>query len=131
MMPRIRRAVLSCYDKTGLVELGRLLREFDVEIISTAGTRKALVDGGVEAIEISEFTGVEEMLDGRVKSLHPKIHAGLLGIRDNKVHAEQMQAHDYPWIELVVVNLHPLDDLIMYNPMMQRPRSGIGTVCSG
>ncbi len=111
-MLKVRRAVLSCYNKAGLVEFAQLLRELDVEIVSTAGTRRVLNDAGIEAIETGDFTGVEEMLDGRVKSLHPKIHSGLLGIRDNKVHVEQMHAHDYPWIDLVVVNLHPLDEVI-------------------
>lgn len=111
-MSRIRRAILSCSDKTGIVELATVLREYEVELICTAGTREALRRGGVEATTISEFSGVEEMMDGRVKSLHPKVHAGLLGIRDNQRHTEQMQAHDYQWIDLVVVNLHPLQALM-------------------
>ena len=107
-MTRIGRAILSCYDKTGVVELARLLREFDVEIVGTTGTRKALAEAGVDALSIADFTGVEEMMDGRVKSLHPRIHAGLLGVRDNKLHVEQMQAHSFDWIDLVAVNLHPV-----------------------
>lgn len=106
-MPRIRRAILSCYDKTGVIELAKLLREFDVEIISTAGTLQVLHDAGVEAMSIAEFTGVQEMLGGRVKSLHPRVHAGLLGLRDNKLHVEQMETFGYKWIDMVVVNLHP------------------------
>ncbi|MBI5091996.1 MAG: IMP cyclohydrolase [Candidatus Hydrogenedentes bacterium] len=109
---KVRRAIISCHDKTGVVELAALLREFDVEIISTAGTLKVLKDANIDAISIADYTGVEEMLGGRVKSLHPKVHAGLLGIRENKLHVEQMQAHEYPWIDLVVVNLHPVEDLI-------------------
>lgn len=109
---KVRRAILSCHDKTGVVELAALLHEFDVEIISTEGTLKALKDADIEAVSIAEYTGVEEMLGGRVKSLHPKVHAGLLGIRENKLHVEQMQAHDYPWIDLVVVNLHPVHELM-------------------
>lgn len=111
-MSRIRRAILSCHDKTGLVELGQLLREFDVEIVSTLGTLKALQDAGVEAVNIADFTGFREMLDGRVKSLHPKVHAGLLGIRDKKLHEEQMQECDFQWVDLVVVNLHPNDAML-------------------
>ena len=110
-MDKVERAVLSCYDKTAAVELAQCLREFDVTIISTAGTLKVLHDAGVEATGIAEFTGVEEMMDGRVKSLHPKVHAGLLGIRDNKLHVEQMRAHEFKWVDLVAVNLHPLDAL--------------------
>jgi phosphoribosylaminoimidazolecarboxamide formyltransferase/IMP cyclohydrolase len=110
-MPKIRRAILSCYDKTGIVELAQLLREFDVEIISTSGTLQVLRDAGVEAMRISEFTGVPELLNGRVKSLHHKVHAGLLGIRENKVHQEQLVAHGIPWIDLLVVNLHSLDEI--------------------
>jgi len=80
-MQRIRRAILSCHDKTGIVELARLLSEFEVEIISTSGTLKVLQEAGIGAISISEFTGVPELMDGRVKSLHHKVHAGLLGVR--------------------------------------------------
>ena len=109
-MPKIERALLSCYDKTGLVELAGTLREFEVEIISTSGTLKVLQDAGIDAISISDFTGVPEMMDGRVKSLHPKVHAGLLGIRDNKLHQEQMQAYSMQWIDLLVVNLAPLTE---------------------
>ncbi|MBI2423244.1 MAG: IMP cyclohydrolase [Candidatus Hydrogenedentes bacterium] len=109
-MPKIARALLSCYDKTGLVELAETLREFEVEIISTSGTLKVLHEAGIEAISISDFTGVPEMMDGRVKSLHPKVHAGLLGIRDNKLHQEQMQAYEMQWIDMLVVNLPPLTE---------------------
>lgn len=111
-MAKIQRAVLSCYDKTGIVELATLLKEFDVEIISTVGTQNVLKDAGIDATSIAEFTGVPEMMDGRVKSLHPKVHAGLLGIRDNKLHAEQMLEHEFKWIDMVVVNLHPLKNLL-------------------
>lgn len=108
-MQRIRRAILSCFDKNGIVELARLLREYDVQIISTSGTLKVLQESNIEAISIADFTGVPEMMDGRVKSLHHKVHAGLLGIRDNKVHVEQMQAYGLEWVDLLVANLHPLD----------------------
>ncbi|HOD48461.1 MAG TPA: IMP cyclohydrolase [Candidatus Hydrogenedentes bacterium] len=111
-MTPIKRAIISCHDKTGLVELVRLLTEFNVEIVSTAGTLHALEEAGLHPINMADFTGVEEMMDGRVKSLHAKIHAGLLGIRDNKLHAEQLQAHGYEWIDLVAVNLRPLESLI-------------------
>lgn len=110
-MGKIRRAILSCYDKTGIVELARVLREFNVDIICTAGTLQTLSEAGIEARGIADFTGVPEMLDGRVKSLHPKVHAGLLAIRDDKLHTEQMMAHGFEWIDLVAVNLHPIDTL--------------------
>ncbi|HNR29731.1 MAG TPA: IMP cyclohydrolase [Candidatus Hydrogenedentes bacterium] len=113
-MQRIRRAILSCHDKTGLVELARLLREFEVELISTSGTLKALQEAGLPAISIAEFTGVPELMDGRVKSLHHKVHAGLLGVRDNKVHVEQLQAHGFAWIDMVVANLHPLEGTVAH-----------------
>lgn len=111
-MEKIKRAILSCYDKTGVVELAQTLQELGVEIIGTAGTQKTLQAAGVDATNIGEYTGVQEMLDGRVKSLHPKIHAGLLGIRDNKVHVEQMQAHGFEWIDMLVVNLHPVEEFM-------------------
>ena len=111
-MAKIQRAVLSCHDKTGIVELAQFLTEWDVELVSTSGTRKALAAAGIASLSIADFTGVAEMMDGRVKSLHPKVHAGLLGIRDNKLHVEQMQAYEMKWIDLVVVNLHPMEALI-------------------
>jgi len=111
-MAKIARAILSCHDKTGVVELARLLREFGVEIISTAGTLQVLHDAGIEAVGIGGYTGVAEMMDGRVKSLHSKIHAGLLGVRASKLHCEQLKASNYEWIDLCAVNLHPVEDLI-------------------
>ncbi len=111
-MPKIERAILSCYDKTGVVEFARFLRELGVELISTSGTLKVLQKAGFDAKSISDFTGVPEMMDGRVKSLHPKVHAGLLGIRDSKLHVEQMQAYGLQWVDLLVVNLQPFEKLI-------------------
>lgn len=111
-MPGIRRAVLSCHDKTGLVDFARALQEFGVEIVSTAGTMEALHENGIAAVSIADYTGSPEMLGGRVKSLHPKIHAGLLGIPDSRLHQEQMEEHGYGWIDLMVVNLHPVQPVI-------------------
>ena len=111
-MAKISRAIISCHDKTGVVELARLLREFGVEIISTAGTLQVLQDAGIEATSIGDYTGVAEMMDGRVKSLHAKIHAGLLGVRTSKLHVEQLKAAEYEWIDLCAVNLHPVEELI-------------------
>lgn len=111
-MPRIRRAILSCYDKTGIVELAALLREMEVELISTSGTLTVLRDAGIDAASIQEHTGVPEMMGGRVKSLHSKVHAGLLGLRDNKLHCEQMQAYEMQWIDMLVVNIRPIADIV-------------------
>ncbi len=111
-MGKITRAILSCHDKTGIVELANVLREFEVEIISTAGTMHVLKEAGIEAISIADYTGVQEMMGGRVKSLHSKVHAGLLGIRDSKLHTEQLQSADYEWIDLAAINLHPVETVI-------------------
>lgn len=110
-MPEIRRAILSCFDKTGVVELAGLLREMDVELISTSGTLTVLREAGIDALSIEEYTGVPEMMGGRVKSLHSKVHSGLLGLRDSKLHCEQMQAYEMQWVDMVVVNLRPLADI--------------------
>jgi phosphoribosylaminoimidazolecarboxamide formyltransferase/IMP cyclohydrolase len=105
----IRRALLSVSDKTGLLDLARGLAAFHVELISTGGTRKALADAGLAVRDISEVTGVPEMLDGRVKTLHLRIHGGILGIRDNPEHAATMQKHGIEPIDLVVCNLYPFE----------------------
>ncbi|HRI88549.1 MAG TPA: IMP cyclohydrolase [Candidatus Hydrogenedentes bacterium] len=111
-MAKISRAIISCHDKTGVVELAKLLREFDVEIISTAGTLQVLEEAGIEAVSMGDYTGVAEMMDGRVKSLHSKIHAGLLGIRTRKLHTEQLLAANYEWIDFCAVNLHPVEEVL-------------------
>ena len=106
---KIRRALLSVSDKTGLVELGRDLAARGVELVSTGGTAKALRDAGLAVKDISELTGFPEMMDGRVKTLHPKVHGGLLAVRDNPEHAAAMEAHAIGAIDLVVVNLYPFE----------------------
>lgn len=111
-MPKVTRAIISCYDKTGVVELAQTLSDMGIELITTDGTHRALEEAGIDSIQIADFTGVREMLSGRVKTLHPKIHAGLLGVRDNKLHGEEMQTNEFQWIDLVVVNLHPVEDII-------------------
>jgi phosphoribosylaminoimidazolecarboxamide formyltransferase/IMP cyclohydrolase len=103
----IRRALLSVSDKTGLAELGQALAAKGVELVSTGGTAKALRDAGLTVRDISDLTGFPEMMDGRVKTLHPKVHGGLLGVRDNPEHAAAMEAHGIGAIDLVVVNLYP------------------------
>ena len=103
----IRRALLSVSDKSGLVELGQALAARGVELVSTGGTAKALRDAGLSVMDISELTGFPEMMDGRVKTLHPKVHGGLLAVRDNAEHAAAMAEHAIGAIDLVVVNLYP------------------------
>ena len=104
---KIQRALLSVSDKTGLAELGQALARHGVELVSTGGTAKALREAGLEVRDISELTGFPEMMDGRVKTLHPKVHGGLLAVRDDPAHAEAMAAHGIGAIDLVVVNLYP------------------------
>jgi phosphoribosylaminoimidazolecarboxamide formyltransferase/IMP cyclohydrolase len=104
---KITRALLSVSDKTGLAELGQALARHGVELVSTGGTAKALRDAGLGVRDVAELTGFPEMMDGRVKTLHPKVHGGLLGIRDNPEHAAAMEAHGIGAIDLVVVNLYP------------------------
>jgi len=103
----IRRALLSVSDKTGLLDLASGLARHGVELLSTGGTAKALRDAGLAVREVAEHTGFPEMLDGRVKTLHPKIHGGLLGRRDLAEHVDAMKQHDIPPIDLVCVNLYP------------------------
>ena len=104
---KISRALLSVSNKTGLAELGQALARHGVELVSTGGTAKALRDIGLEVRDISDLTGFPEMMDGRVKTLHPKVHGGLLAVRDDPAHAEAMTAHGIGAIDLVVVNLYP------------------------
>jgi phosphoribosylaminoimidazolecarboxamide formyltransferase/IMP cyclohydrolase len=106
---RITRALISVSDKTGLVEFARGLASHGVELISTGGTAKALKDAGLKIMDVSELTGFPEMMDGRFKTLHPKVHGGLLAIRDNKGHAAAMAAHGIAPIDLLVVNLYPFE----------------------
>lgn len=102
-----RRALVSVSDKTGIIEFCKKLEDLDFEIISTGGTLKALVEAGVKAISISEITGFKECLDGRVKTLHPAVHAGLLARRDIKEHMQSLKEMNYSPIDLVAVNLYP------------------------
>ena len=97
---KVTRALLSVSDKTGLAEFARALAGHGVELVSTGGTAKALKDAGLKVIDVSELTGFPEMMDGRVKTLHPKVHGGLLAIRDNKDHAGAMAAHGIKPIDL-------------------------------
>ena len=105
----IKRALLSVSDKTGLGELGKALAERGVELVSTGGTARALREAGLEVRDVSDLTGFPEMMDGRVKTLHPKVHGGLLALRDNAEHVAAMEAHEIGAIDLVVVNLYPFE----------------------
>ena len=109
---KIRRALISVSDKTGIVDFARELKRFDVEIISTGGTAKALRDAGIEVRDVSDVTGFPEMMDGRIKTLHPKIHGALLGLRDNPEHVAAMREHHIEPIDMVVVNLYPFKETI-------------------
>ena len=109
MQRTIRRALLSVSDKSGLIELARVLVDFKVELISTGGTRKALADAGLPVKDISDVTGFPEILDGRVKTLHPKVHGGLLFIRDNAEHQKTAKEQGIEPIDLVVCNLYPFE----------------------
>src|SRR5713101_1585270 len=109
---KIRRALISVSDKTGIVEFAREVKTFDVEIISTGGTAKTLRDAGIEVRDVSDVTGFPEMMDGRVKTLHPKIHGALLGLRDNPEHVAAMREHGIEPIDLVVINLYPFEETI-------------------
>jgi phosphoribosylaminoimidazolecarboxamide formyltransferase/IMP cyclohydrolase len=109
---RVRRALLSVWDKSGLVEFARELRGFGVELLSTGGTAKALRDAGLEVRDVSDVTGFPEMLDGRVKTLHPRIHGGLLAVRDDAAHMAALAEHGIEQIDLVVINLYPFEQTV-------------------
>ncbi len=110
-----KRALISVYDKTGILELAKFLEENNVEIISTGGTYSYLKENGISPIEVSEITGFEEILDGRVKTLNPIIHSGILAIRDNKKHMETIQAKNINTIDYVIVNLYPFFEKVAEN----------------
>jgi phosphoribosylaminoimidazolecarboxamide formyltransferase/IMP cyclohydrolase len=106
---RITRALLSVSDKSGLIEFARALVGHSIELVSTGGTAKAIADAGLKVRDVSELTGFPEMMDGRVKTLHPKVHGGLLAIRDDAAHAASMKEHGIAPIDLLVVNLYPFE----------------------
>ncbi|MEL7230518.1 MAG: bifunctional phosphoribosylaminoimidazolecarboxamide formyltransferase/IMP cyclohydrolase, partial [Pseudomonadota bacterium] len=108
----IRRALLSVFDKTGLVELATALHERGVELLSTGGSAKALKEAGLPIKDVSDVTGFPEIMDGRVKTLHPAVHGGLLAIRDAKDHVAAMENHGIGAIDLLVVNLYPFEQVM-------------------
>src|ERR687890_1427413 len=107
------RALLSVSDKTGLVDFARGLATLRWELVSTGGTARALRDAGLTVQDVSEVTGFPEMMDGRVKTLHPLIHGGLLAVRDDPEHAAAMEAHEIGAIDLLVSNLYPFEETVM------------------
>lgn len=111
-MVKIKRALISVSDKTGLLDLAKALHKFGVEMLSTGGTAKLLRENNIPVKEVSEYTGFPEMLDGRVKTLHPKIHGGLLALRESPAHMQQLKEHDIGLIDMVVVNLYPFQRVI-------------------
>jgi phosphoribosylaminoimidazolecarboxamide formyltransferase / IMP cyclohydrolase len=111
-MPKITRALISVTDKSGIGDLGRTLVGFGVEILSTGGTARSLAESGLKIREVSDFTGFPEMLDGRVKTLHPKIHGGILGIRSRPEHVKSMEEHGIVPIDMVVVNLYAFEKTV-------------------
>ena len=111
-MALIKKVLISLSDKSGAVEFAKELAAFKVEFLSTGGTAKILRDAGLKVSDVSDYTGFPEMMDGRVKTLHPKIHGGLLGLRENKEHVETMNKHNIEPIDMVVVNLYPFKETI-------------------
>ena len=111
--PAIRRALISVSDKSGLVDLAKFLAGHGVEILSTGGTAKAIRDAGVDVIDVADHTGFPEMMDGRVKTLHPKIHGGILARRSDAGHLAAMEEHDIGPIDLLVVNLYPFEATVV------------------
>ena len=108
-MAVIKRALISVSDKTGVLDLARELNSFGVELLSTGGTARLIRDAGIPVMDVSDYTGFPEMMDGRVKTLHPKVHGALLGLRDNPEHVNAMARHDIEPIDMVVVNLYPFE----------------------
>src|SRR5580658_5039533 len=106
---RVSRALISVSDKTGVVDFARALAGHGIELVSTGGTRKILSDAGLTVLDVSDLTGFPEMMDGRVKTLHPAVHGGLLAMRGNAAHTEAMRAHNIRPIDLLVVNLYPFE----------------------
>ena len=109
---KIKRALISVSDKTGILEFARELAGFGVQIISTGGTAKSLRDNGIAVTEVANVTNFPEMMDGRVKTLHPKIHGAFLALRDNDEHVASMQEHGIEPIDLVVISLYPFEQTV-------------------
>jgi len=111
-MKKIERAIISVTDKTGVADFAASLSKFGVQILSTGGTARVLRDSGISVMDISEYTGFPEMLDGRVKTLHPKVHGGILGVRDNPEHVRMMKEQGIQNIDLLVINLYQFEKTV-------------------
>jgi phosphoribosylaminoimidazolecarboxamide formyltransferase/IMP cyclohydrolase len=111
-MSKIERALISVTDKAGIVDFARSLNKFEIEILSTGGTSRTLREGGIQVTDISDYTGFPEMMDGRVKTLHPKVHGGLLGLRENPEHVKMMEKYGIKGIDMVVVNLYQFENTV-------------------
>ena len=111
-MAKIKRVLISVSDKTGVIEFAKSLSEYGVTFLSTGGTARMLREAGLQVTDVSEYTGFPEMMDGRVKTLHPKVHGALLGLRDNSEHVAKMKEHGIEPIDMVVVNLYPFKQAI-------------------
>jgi len=111
-MNKINRVIISVSDKEGISNFAKALEDYDVEILSTGGTARQLRDAGVRVMDISEYTGSPEILDGRVKTLHPKIYGGVLALRDNDTHLQQMAENGMEPIDMIIVNLYPFEEVI-------------------
>eukprot|EP01133_Synstelium_polycarpum_P029603 gene29603-36311_t len=107
----VKRALISVSDKAGLTALAHALHRHGIEILSTGGTSKTIAAEGIPVIDVSEVTNFPEIMDGRVKTLHPKVHGGLLAVRDDPEHADAMQAHGIGAIDLAVINLYPFEEV--------------------
>ena len=115
----VRRALLSVSDKSQLVEFAQRLHDLGVALVSTGGTKAAIADAGLPVQDVSEITGMAEMMDGRVKTLHPRIHGGLLALRDNDQHREALASHAIPLFDLLVVNLYPFEETLKAGAAME------------
>lgn len=111
-MQKIRKAIVSVSDKAGVADFARGLSDRGVEVLSTGGTAKLIASSEVPVTEVSDYTGFPEMLDGRVKTLHPKVHGGILGLRDNPEHVAKMEEHGIDRIDLIAVNLYPFEKTV-------------------
>ena len=112
---KIKNALISVSDKENIVSLLKCFKKYNIKVISSGGTYKSIKELGYKCTELSKYTGFREMLDGRVKTLHPKIHAGILHDRQNKNHKSEMSKHKFPPIDLIVVNFYPFQKLVMSN----------------
>lgn len=110
-MLKVKRALISVSDKKGIVPFARKLHELGVEILSTGGTARQMAEAGIPVVEIGDYTGFPEMMDGRLKTLHPKVHGGILALREKQEHIEQLRQHDIDLIDMVVVNLYPFESV--------------------